>query len=305
MRAFITGIAGFAGMHLAEHLRAGGDEVLGCSLSGSWNETDPVPDRLRGVQVLRWNIVNSPDDLAEVHAFAPDVVFHLAAVSKPADVNTPEATDVNVLGTPIVVRLVKRLAVAPRVVCASSSYVYAAPAAGAPPVREDEPLAPRGAYGQSKADGEALLAEHIGDLVIARLVQHTGPRQTPHFMLPEWCLQFARGGDAPIEVQNSESWIDLSDVRDVAQAYRALALEKGSGVRAYNVGSGRAVKTGDVLALLREVADPRQQRTVRVASAEPKFGPIADIRKITAATGWRPKMSLAQTVEDTYRCFEQ
>ena len=36
MRALVSGIGGFAGTHLAEHLLESGDEVIGCSSRGTW-----------------------------------------------------------------------------------------------------------------------------------------------------------------------------------------------------------------------------------------------------------------------------
>ena len=36
MKALVTGITGFVGGFLAEHLLAAGDEVLGCSTGGGW-----------------------------------------------------------------------------------------------------------------------------------------------------------------------------------------------------------------------------------------------------------------------------
>ena len=39
MRALVTGISGFVGGHLAEHLLASGDVVVGLSNSGRWPES--------------------------------------------------------------------------------------------------------------------------------------------------------------------------------------------------------------------------------------------------------------------------
>ena len=90
MRAFITGMAGFAGSHLAEHCLASGDEVWGSSLSGDWGEelSARLPMELRtGAKLLRWDISVSLDAgaFSTLAAVAPDVIYHLAAVSKATD----------------------------------------------------------------------------------------------------------------------------------------------------------------------------------------------------------------------------
>jgi nucleoside-diphosphate-sugar epimerase len=40
-----------------------------------------------------------------------------------------------------------------------------------------------------------------------------------------------------------------------------------------------------------------------VRNEQPAEGPIADISKIRRATGWEPRISLEQTVRDTYASF--
>ena len=82
MRAFITGVTGFAGSHLAEHLLACGDEVLGSSHRGHWPLG--VPDAVqRAVPLIVGDLTTGVDEAARqtVNEFRPDVIFHLAAIS--------------------------------------------------------------------------------------------------------------------------------------------------------------------------------------------------------------------------------
>ena len=293
MRAFITGMSGFVGGYLAEHLRACGDQVMGSSQKADASD------------LVAWDIAmpTTPEVIEPIAAFAPEVIFHLAAISKPEDCGsdqlTPQAIAVNVVGTEHVLELALTLPSKPRVVFVSSSYVY--PQLNSlEPVSESATLAPPNRYGDSKRLAEervlAYSQLHDVDIIIARAFQHAGPRQIARFIVSEWCQQFVRGDD-PVVIRNDEAWIDLLDVRDVVRAYRLLALQGKRG-EVYNVGSGVAPRSGEIFAMLRAIADPA--RSVRVSSSQRKRGPIADITKLKSATGWQPQISLEQTVRDTY-----
>lgn len=74
-RVLCTGIAGFLGSHVAEHLRDAGHEVTGLDdLSGGFRENIP-----EGARFFRGSIVNSKDVDCVFRACKPEAVFHLAA----------------------------------------------------------------------------------------------------------------------------------------------------------------------------------------------------------------------------------
>jgi GDP-4-dehydro-6-deoxy-D-mannose reductase len=104
VKAFVTGITGFAGTHLAEHLLNCGDEVLGCSRSGAWKREAPA-QLTTGVKLLAWDVAAaaSPEVVGQLQRFRPDVIYHLAAISVPDACGTDEPNDqalaVNVEGT--------------------------------------------------------------------------------------------------------------------------------------------------------------------------------------------------------------
>ena len=111
MNALITGVTGFAGSFLAEHLLACGDSVLGVSCWGRWPSF--IPSQLAAsVPLVCWDIATQrvPSAEAQYHIarFAPDCVYHLAAISVPADCGdvepTPEALATNVHGTARVIQ---------------------------------------------------------------------------------------------------------------------------------------------------------------------------------------------------------
>ena len=96
MRALLTGISGFAGGYLAEHLLSSGDAVLGVTRNSS--QRDRLPPAVRNVSLVAWDLEASPTlppaELETVRKFAPDCLYHLAALSLPelcgATAPTPE-----------------------------------------------------------------------------------------------------------------------------------------------------------------------------------------------------------------------
>ncbi len=308
-RAWITGITGFAGGFLAEHLLEAGDAVIGSAPAGRWDPASPASIR-DAVELVPWDLGSEerPGDeaLRWLEGFAPEVVYHLAGLSIPADCGEKEPTAaaraVNVEGTRRVLALAGWLPSRPRVLLTSSSRVYAPVPPHAPRVAEDAPLGAVRGYGKTKLAAEALSRQAAAcgccEVVIARAFQHAGPRQAPRLMLSEWAWQFAtRPPTDPIEVQSLDARIDLSDVRDVVRAYRLLMLHGDSG-EVYNVGSGRNLASGEVFRLLEAAAGQRRRAVERCPGH--KQDPIADVTRLRAATGWTPQLPLAQTVADTF-----
>ena len=305
-RALITGVSGFVGPFLAEHLLDCGDAVLGTSPDGAW--TDRTSERVRAkVELIAWDL-SRPDGLSEasrraIQRFRPQVVYHLAAISVPAqcgeDQPTPQAVAVNVDGTRRVLEAAAAMDGPPRLLLVSTSHVYGPVGESSPRVDENWPLAPRQGYGRTKLAAEEAVRRAIDaglDGLIVRAFQHTGPGQRPPMMLPEWAGQFAHGGPGPVQVQTLDAWIDLSDVRDIVRAYRLLAVEGQRGAT-YNVGSGQSRRSGDILEILRRTA--RVDRVVVQLRPGRKQDPIADITRLVRRTGWQPRVPLEQTVADT------
>lgn len=330
MNCLITGINGFAGRHLARHLLQSRDFVVGVA-RGEWLN-DAEPDLL-SIPLVRWDVgaAERPaaNELERVREFAPDVVYHLAAVSVPGRVGerkpSEEAWRTNVEGTRRVLELAAELPSHPVVLFTSSSYVYARTEGGFR-FDEDAPLGPSHPYGQTKLAAEELCRRFARErglkVVIARSFQHTGPGQSTEMMLPEWAAQYAAAGASqpsrehelkespPIRVRNLNTAIDLTDVRDVVRAYRLLLRQasclpdfnskhgRQDACPTFNFGSGSQQITGDIFRVLQRLADPQRRRYVIEVSPGVKRDPIADNSKLFAATGWKPRIAIEQTVSD-------
>jgi GDP-4-dehydro-6-deoxy-D-mannose reductase len=309
VRALITGITGFVGQYLAEHLVACGDPVMGTVWGDSWSGDVPPAVR-RAASVFAWDLTQPCPAAARVslQRFAPDCVYHLAAISVPGECGLSEPTvraeAVNVGGTRAVLELCQTLRPRPRLLMISTAHVYAPVCAERPRVTEQAPLGPATPYGVTKLRAEQLCTAAISrgaDVLIARAFHHSGPRQLPKFLLPEWAAQFAGSPEGPIEVRTLDCHLDLSDVRDVVRAYRLLvARAPAPGV--YNVGSGRNVSGRTVFETLTRLAG--RSRPVVERSPGRRQHPIADISRLVAHTGWNPSIPLDQTIADTLAHFQ-
>lgn len=308
MRALVTGVSGFVGGHLAEHLAAEGDLVVGVSSSGKWPAE--VAHVGRSVRIERFDLIDSgEDELAELlRRKQPEVIYHLAAQSNPQQsVSDPRGTwALNLGGSLNLLEAVKASGQKPRVILVSSGTCYGDPAPEFIPVREDCPMRPNNPYAASKAAADLLgIQHHLGhgtDVVIVRPFNHAGPRQSPRYVLAGLAAQVAdveAGRRECVEVGNLDVIRDFTDVRDVVRAYRLLA-SRGKPGEIYNLGVERGTKIADALEHLRSLATRAVAVRVDPARVRPVDLPflVADAGKLRGATGWEPGFTIEQTLAD-------
>ena len=153
MRALVTGVSGFVGGHLAEHLVAEGDLVVGLSASGRWPPELAHLGRSCGSSAF--DLVEQDEaELAElVRRKQPEVIYHLAAQSNPqGSLSDPRGTwALNLGGSLNLLEAVKSSGQKPRVILVSSGVCYGNPAPEFIPVNENCPLRPNNPYAASKA----------------------------------------------------------------------------------------------------------------------------------------------------------
>ena len=311
MRVLITGVNGFVGPWVASNLleREPGTEVWGMAWGPSGREPlTPLAPRLRVVDAD----LTEPDRLGVIlDDIRPDVVLHLAAASSVAGSWSSPARvlEVNALGQIHLFEALLEVSgkAPPVVVVASSAEVYGRVPKEHLPVREDAPLAPVSPYGVSKAAQDLLAWQyHVArrlHTVRLRLFNHTGPRRPPHFFASSFARQIAdieRGRrPARLQVGSLEVVRDLSDVRDVAEAWR-LAARHGAPGGVYNVCSGRGVKVGEVLRQLLALAEVDVEVEEDPDLLRPSDIPVlvGDPTRLRTATGWRGRIPLEQTLGD-------
>lgn len=302
MRAFITGITGFIGSHVAELLLREGHQVLGVA-PGGWHADAPTA-LTDAVELLPWDIrIPANDNLvSKVSALQPTAIFHFAAISIPAlcggEKPTDQANAVNVTGTANLLDLAEQVAKSPRVVFSSTSHVYGRVDRATARVTEDSKLDPISAYGQTKFACEQQIRQRVSagriEAVIARGFHHIGPRQPSGLMLTDWLEQLSDPEVREIQVRSTNSYLDMIDVRDAAVAYRLLAT-KGQSGEIYNLGSGNISNSGVVLKDILSIVE--RDVSVNAASNDERWNAIADNAKL-CSIGWNPKIEYSQSVRD-------
>ena len=298
----VTGAGGFVGPHLVRALVARGARVRGAGL-GAPPAGTPLED---------WREADLAD-AAQTHAvFAslapPDAIVHLAGQSSAArSFEAPEETfRANVTGTWTLLEAVRTGAPKARVLIVSTSEVYGAIA---PDTRaaEDAPFRPVSPYALSKAAAEqvarAYADTHALDVVCTRPFGHTGPGQSPRFVVPGFAQQLAAieagRAEAVLRVGNLDVTRDLSDVRDIVQGYCAL-LERGQRGAVYNLCRGEGVNLREVVAELAGMASVQVRIEVDPARLRPADTPwlVGDPALVARDTGWRAVRPLTSTLRD-------
>ncbi len=304
MRILVTGSHGFVGRWMIAELASAEHVVL--------HDVDDAGQRL--------DVTNRSAVVRCLRSAQPDAVIHLAAVAQPSAVAAaPErAYEVNVGGTRNIVAGLTEAAAAeqckspPILVVTSSSEVYGVPAVRDLPLHEGSPLRPSSPYADNKLEQEAVALEagRKGDLrvVVVRAFNHTGPGQRPTYVVPAFAQRVVTAFAAhqtTFRVGDLEVRRDLTDVRDVAIAYRLLVdhaatLAMPPDGLIVNVASGKSVELREIVATLLRLVGAKIEPVTDPALIRPGEARdiVGDPRRLTALTGWSPQISLDQTLRD-------
>jgi UDP-glucose 4-epimerase len=292
-RVLVTGGAGFIGSHLVDSLAESGAEVLVVDDFRLGRHEHLEKARLTGRLTVIDGDIRSAEDLRPVADFAPDTVFHMAALHfiPYCNAHPQEALDVNTLGLDTVLRAV-RPAPLKTFVFPSSGAIYGFQD---DPWPETAPARPDEIYGISKWIGEQVMARFHDDrpdvrTVVARLFNTYGPRETNPHVLPDVMQRLAQG--KPIELGNLWPKRDLIFVTDTAAALVASA-PGGPGLEVFNVGTGTGTSIQDVIRAIEMITgNALDVRQVPERMRDGDGHLISDPRKLIDATGWKPQYDL-------------
>ena len=321
-KAFITGITGMVGSHLADYLVRETDwEVY-----GMYRWRSPL-DNIRHLI----NDINSKNrihlvygDLRDaisidnaVKEVLPDYVFHLAAQSYPKTSFTAplDTLDTNIQGTTRVLEALKNFAPNAVIhVCASSevfgrvSKEKLAEMGGV--INEECTFHPASPYAISKVGTDLVgryYAQAFGMTVMTtRMFTHTGPRRGDVFAESTFAKQIAmiEAGLLPpvVKVGNLDSLRTFADVRDAVRAYYMLVTVNPIAGEYYNIGGTYTCKVGETLDYL--ISQSKIKDQIKIEIDPERLRPIdadlqiPDTSKFERHSGWKPEIPFEKTMTD-------
>jgi GDP-4-dehydro-6-deoxy-D-mannose reductase len=308
MRILITGITGFIGGHLVEHLSAaGGHALFGVSRDAGWPA--PLSHLARHAKLVAAELTDVARVEEVIREAQPEWVFHLAGYANTGgSFRDPErAWSDNLHATRALYEGIARSGLSPRVLFVSTGLIYGEPDRPDQPCDEFNTLKPASPYAASKAAADLVSYQytrsHSLDIVRVRLFNQIGPRQSADFAVPNFARQLAavEAGKQPpvLETGDLSAQRDITDVRDIVAAF-PLLLEKGVRGEAYNAARGESYRIQDLLDRLVALSRVpiRVNQKVEPGRKADTAVTQADVRKLRAATGWQPRIPLDRSLAD-------
>jgi len=290
MVRLITGAGGMMGSHLYDALRD--QDVLPTFYNSTLDKRETITQEMEMLDVLHYERVKKV--LGEVK---PDVIYHLAAQSRPdVSFTDPARTvQINVVGTTNLLQACAELGLKPLFINASSSAVYGDIDWSTPP-DENSPCHPLSPYGTSKLAQEHIVKNfnqmHDIPYVNVRIFNCTGPRKINDFV-SDVCRRVVNK-EFPLKVGNLDGLRSIVDVRDLV---RGLVLCENIKNETINLGSNVSHKIGDVLKLIAGDTPYEIDESLLRPTDEPII--LGNINKAKDLLGWKQEITLEQTITDT------
>ncbi|MDD3519871.1 MAG: GDP-mannose 4,6-dehydratase [Actinomycetota bacterium] len=312
MKILITGINGFVGTYLANHILKIDDS---CEITGIDIRTGNFFDKFKGdkkrVRLFDIDLIDKNRIEKLIKSLLPDQIYHLAAQASVSS-SWKDPVDTfknNVFGGINLLESVRQYndKCAFLSVCTAEEYGISKNLSAA--ISEESRIYPTNPYAISKAALDFFsttyyLAYKI-PVFVSRSFNHIGPGQSDNFVCSDFAKQIAQIEKClrkpEISVGNLNAYRDFLDVRDVVNAYYHI-MNKGKSGEVYNICSGEKTKISDLLKILISFS---KEKNISVKIDSSKLRPVdneiiyGDNSKIKKHTGWMPEYSIKEALKDT------
>lgn len=242
-------------------------------------------------------------------------VFNLAAQVSYTDSNLDmfRDLDINCRGQINLLEACRQAGNRPKILFASSRFVYGRIEYN--PVDEKHPLNCLSIYGIHKLTGEKyhrFYFERYGiPTVSLRISNPYGPRQQmkhSKYGIVNWFIRQALEGKPLTIYGQGMQKRDYIYAEDIVEAFLQAAISPATDGQVYNVGSGRGIP-------FRNMADVISEIVPGTTVVETEWNPgnyfvetgdyVSDISKLQRDTGWAPKISLREGIEQTVAYYRR
>lgn len=315
--AFITGITGMVGSHLADFILENTDwDIVGmCRWRSPLDNINHLIPRVNNKDRLSLVYGDLRDSNSIDHVIGeakPDYVFHLAAQSFPQTSFTSplDTYETNIQGTSRILEAVKKYCKDAIVHICASSEVFGRVPKEKLPITEDCTFHPASPYAISKVGTDLVgrfYAEAYGMKIMStRMFTHTGPRRGDVFAESTFAKQIAmieKDLIPPIvKVGNLNSLRTIADVRDAVRAYYMLVTHNPIGGEFYNIGGTYSCTIESLLNYLISLSPKKNE--IRIEIDPERLRPIdadlqvPDTTKFEKHTGWKTEIPFEKTMQD-------
>ena len=311
-KILVTGSEGFIGSHLTERLVKLGANVTALVQYNSfnnWGWIDTFNDEVKSNMEVVTGDIREYDNMKRI-VKGKDIVFHLAAlIAIPYSYLSPMAyVRTNVEGTTNVLEACRDYEVE-KVVHTSTSETYGT--ALYVPIDEKHPIQGQSPYSASKiaADkmAESFYKSFNTPVATIRPFNTYGPRQSARAVIPTIITQIL-SGTMEIKLGSLTPTRDFNYVRDTVEAFIKVAESDKTVGQVVNVGSDYEISIGDLANKIIEIT----RQDVNIICDEERLRPEksevsrlwADNAKIKKLTGWEPKHTLKEGLEETIHWIE-
>ena len=316
----VTGAAGFIGMHVAERLLDRGETVVGIDVFNDYYDPrlkEARAARLEGRQgfrMVRADIAEHEAMRALVADSGADRVVHLAAQAGVRySIDNPFAYERSNLAGHLSILEACRHAGIKHLVYASSSSVYGDRPLDGQGFREDDPtVSPVSLYAATKRSCE-LLSQSYARLYGfpqsgLRFFTVYGPWGRPDMAYYSFTRRIVRG--EPIEVYGEGRMArDFTYIDDIVDGVLGvLDHPPAEGAHEiYNIGDSQPVGLMEMISTLEGALGVEAQKIMRPMQPGDVTATYADISKLNALTGYRPRVALTEGLPrfvEWWRSFE-
>lgn len=309
----ITGVAGFIGYSLAQHLSDNtGHTIIGIDNLNDYYDIKLKTDRLKKLdKKIIFTQTDLNDDLSELFQINTfDCVVNLAAQAgvRYSKKNPDVYIKSNIDGFYNLLNASQKYGVK-KIIYASSSSVYGANIK-LPFVESDQVATPMSLYAATKLANENIASgffyTHGLRTIGLRFFNIYGPFGRPDMAYFKWSNNLMNG--MPITLNNcGDMWRDMTYIDDCVEAISKLIEndELEDAPEIYNIGNRQPVRIGDLLDFISTELQKKPKINITQAGSEEPIKTWANTKKLEEKINFSPNTDFHHGVKEFLRWYKE